>query len=616
MKKILQRFCIVLMAAAVMLTGVHVSAFAVTESSSEEQTAEVTALLDSYGRLFGKIGTCINLEQLKDAATLKLVKEQYNSITLENEMKPDYLLRSYWPEFLSIEDAKQRGYYIPDSYKETTVPALHFSTVDEVLQICYENGLGLRGHTLVWHSQTPEWFFRINYDKEQDYVDAETMNARMEFYIRTVMGHICESPYGDVLYAWDVVNEYLNSPEEGFWNGVYGKRDSYVKKAFEYANAALEAYGKREQVELFCTDFNTYMNADKMIALVQYVNSEKHLCDGVGMQSHLGTDFPLEEWYLETVKKFIDSGFTVQIAELDIGNEGEQRQADYCYRIFNGLIDLQLQKQGITGLTLWGLADSVSWRKEQSPLLFSEPGVAKASYHRVMDAYKEREEELNAYYEKQEVKPTGTPEQTPSPTDTPEPEQTPSPTVTQIPEPTATPTQNPMNRPQHESHVGQTFVFGNLKYKVTKDDDGGREVRVTSLRKKVNTLTIPKTVANTQWKETFKVTSIKAKAFKGQTFKKVVIKANVTKIGPNAFKNCRKLKNAVLGKNVKSIGARAFFGCKNLKKVTIKSTVLESVKKNAFKRISKRAVIKVPESRKKVYKNLIKGKITRGVKIK
>lgn len=167
----------------------------------------------------------------------------------------------------------------------------------------------------------------------------------------------------------------------------------------------------------------------------------------------------------------------------------------------------------------------------------------------------------------------------------------------------------------HTSHVGKTFVVNGLKYKVTKDSDSGREVRVTGMTTKKSTLTIPAKVTNINWAESFKVTSVKAKIFKGSAITKAVIGKNVTKIGPNAFKGCTKLKTVTIGKSVKTIGIKAFYGCSKLKKVNIKSAVLRSVKKGAFKKISAKAVIKVPVGKKNAYTKKLKGKIAKGVTI-
>ncbi|MDC7293694.1 endo-1,4-beta-xylanase, partial [Butyrivibrio sp. DSM 10294] len=106
-------------------------------------------LLNTYGAQYGYSGTCINLYQLRDSSQLSILKQHYNSITLENEMKPDALLGGS-ARLISVSQAKNQGYYIPSGYNEQYVPQINFNTVDEVMKICYQNGLKMRAHTLVW----------------------------------------------------------------------------------------------------------------------------------------------------------------------------------------------------------------------------------------------------------------------------------------------------------------------------------------------------------------------------------------------------------------------------------------------------------------------------------
>ena len=142
--------------------------------------------------MFGKVGTTLNAGQISDSNAINATKKEYNSVTAENEMKPDAIL-GYSANVISISEAKALGYYIPDNYPESTVPKLNFTTVDNMLKLCYDNGLSMRGHTLVWHSQTPDWYFRNGYNNNGGYVTPEVMNKRMEFYIKTVMGHVFSS---------------------------------------------------------------------------------------------------------------------------------------------------------------------------------------------------------------------------------------------------------------------------------------------------------------------------------------------------------------------------------------------------------------------------------------
>ncbi|GFH93633.1 endo-1,4-beta-xylanase Y [Lachnospiraceae bacterium] len=347
-------------------------------------------LLNTYGSLFGYSGTCINLSQLRDANTLSHVKTHYNSITLENEMKPDAML-GYSPKLITKEAAVNAGYYVPSSCTETYLPAINFDTLDEVLRICYENGLSVRAHTLVWHSQTPDWFFRVGYSKDYGYVSAAQMDIRMEYYIKSIMNHVYTSKYGRIVYAWDVVNEYLHAENSG-WQAIYGNvttSPAFVKRAFQYAYDCINYFGLTDSVSLLYNDYNTYMEVDDVIKMIRYINSDRKICNGVGMQSHLGTNFPSVEYYTTALQSFVNAGFEVQITELDVVNKGDADQANYMYDLMSNILKVKKNGGNITGITFWGISDDVTWIKGQKPLLFSTLGVAKNAYYRVMDAYRD-----------------------------------------------------------------------------------------------------------------------------------------------------------------------------------------------------------------------------------
>ena len=361
-----------------------------TGGSTEGKPVEAN-LRNTYGAKYGYSGTCINLYQLRDANQLNILKKHYNSITLENEMKPDALLGGS-AKLISVSQAKNQGYYIPDNYKESYVPQINFNTVDEVMKICYNNGLKMRAHTLVWHSQTPTWFFRNGYSAGNGFVNASTMDARLEMYIKTVMNHVYLSEYGkDVVYAWDIANEYLHAQNSG-WEAVYGKcgtTPAFLQKAFTYASQTLDYFKIRDKVSLFYNDFNTYMGVNDTIKLVNYINSNGKVCDGVGMQSHIGTNFPSVDYYMTALKAFINAGFEVQITEIDITNKGDRDMATYAYNLFKQINALKKTGAKITGVTWWGLSDETTWISNSKPLLFSTPGTPKQSYYKVIQAYTE-----------------------------------------------------------------------------------------------------------------------------------------------------------------------------------------------------------------------------------
>ena len=377
-------------ACSVLLCILRLGSILVPSSSDKRSSAASSSLLSTYGSLFGRSGNCVSLSQLQNSSTLAHIKSQYNSITLENEMKPDALL-GYSPSLITRDSAKNLGYYVSGSFTESYVPKINFDTVDKVLKICYENGIGVRAHTLVWHSQTPDWFFRVGYSTKYGYVSQDQMNKRMEYYIKTVMNHVYTSKYGSCVYAWDVVNEYLHATTSG-WEKIYGARTTrpaFVKRAFQYAYDCIKYFGLTNKVSLFYNDFNTYMEVNVVITMINYINSDGKICNGVGMQSHLSTSYPSVAYYTQAVQSFVNAGFEVQITELDATNKGDQDLANYLYSLMKNVISIKKAGGKITGLTIWGLADDVTWIKGQKPLLFSTIGNPKTAYWSVLQAYKD-----------------------------------------------------------------------------------------------------------------------------------------------------------------------------------------------------------------------------------
>ena len=346
-------------------------------------------LMNTYGTVFENSGVCIaQAKNLENVYTVKLVKKHYNSISLENEMKPDAIMGGS-PTLITIDEAKALGYVIPENYKDTMVPKLNFTATDLAMKLCSENDLKLRFHTLVWHSQTPDWFFRTDYSANNDLTTTDVMDARMEFYIRSIMKHVYDSEYGDCVYTWDVVNEYWNATPNN-WIAIYGQQNhtpSFVKLAFQIADDVLREYNIREKVTLVFNDFNTYMNSQHLVAIMEFINSDGKICDAFGMQAHLDTGYPSTDLFKNTVKKFLDTGCEVQITELDVTCNNDTTQANYYYNLMKGILELKKEGGNISAITYWGMGDDHSWRGDRTPLLFSMPGIAKPAYYKVLQAY-------------------------------------------------------------------------------------------------------------------------------------------------------------------------------------------------------------------------------------
>ena len=390
----------------------------------EPQDTSVPAMKKIFKDVIDNVGTCINYnemeengwQKLQNTDTMKVVDYHFNSFTLENEMNPDNMLNKNTMIF--VADAKADGYVISDDYKESVVPALALETIDEVLATAKQHNLRMRAHTLIWYQQTPTWFFKEDYSDDGNIVDASTMNARLEFYVRTIMRYTMQKEKeltgeaGSLVYAWDVLNEYVhrtNQPTTPTWTDVYGEmglKPTYIKAAFEYAYDELKKENVQDKVTLFCNDYDTYFNVNNELALISYINQgeEAKICGGIGMQSHLDIKRPTLEEYGNALKAFMNAGLEVQITELDItinfdtdgvaGDYGDSPSYDYkderetdsdqaafTKDFIKQIVDIQknrdktISPKGITGITVWGISDQTSWRGSCKPLFFTRKSV-------------------------------------------------------------------------------------------------------------------------------------------------------------------------------------------------------------------------------------------------
>lgn len=349
--------------------------------------------------IFGHVGTCNTYTQMKDYKGFTTTL--YNSVTMENETKPLSLLNAG-----NISNTPPEGYIIPDSYKDVKYPVINFSTIDNVINTAYEYGLSIRFHVLVWHSQTPSFFFMKGYNEENGYTTKEYMDGRLEYYVRNVMEHIYNTPHGkDVVYCIDVANEYFHNYDKGSkskWNAIYypeersesdrTNKPEYIKRAFEIAYDELEKLGLAGTVKLFYNDYNTYEVTDDIITMINYINEDKKICDGVGMQSHLDVDYPtpgIGGKISDTIDAFTAQGYEIQITELDVTDyDNSGKQLKYYTDLITMLVTKKKNGSNITGITFWGLCDSNSWRRSGNPLLFSAIFSPKPVFYQFIDAAK------------------------------------------------------------------------------------------------------------------------------------------------------------------------------------------------------------------------------------
>ena len=258
-------------------------------------------------------GTGIMLSEITDDTLMELVEKHFNAVTFGNELKPDALFNYQLENSVKTKTVQFDGQDLLVPVVNDAGDSLDFSRADAMVDKILEwneanpdRRIRIRGHVLVWHSQTQEWFFHENYDISQPYVDKETMNRRLEWYISSVFDHYfgeaANGKYNGLFYGWDVVNEAVIgntyrtdtvSPAESLneirhgnnssWWHVY-KSNEFIINAFKYANK----YAPKD-VELYYNDFGETDNikSEGIIKLISDVKSaEGTRLDAFGMQKN------------------------------------------------------------------------------------------------------------------------------------------------------------------------------------------------------------------------------------------------------------------------------------------------------------------------------------------
>lgn len=367
------------------------------EDSDYDLTAALTepALKDLCGNYFtlgvGINGSTLENQTLNMPEYMAVVRKHFNSCTMTNLMKSAYLLD---------QQGSQQSAREGDGS-----PVLSYECIDPTLEWCQANGMRMRGHTLVWHAQAPDWFFRQGYDNEGEYVDRDTMLSRMESYISQLMTHVQDN-YPGVVYCWDVVNEAVD-PDKGDRNSSFLCRtesdgtpnpwyitigEDYVEMAFTYARK----YAAQD-VKLFYNDFNTFQvpKRDAIYTLCQSLK-EKGLIDGIGMQGYWGVDYPSDGMLELAIRKFAELDLELHITELSVGVSEEDeksftRQGQRYGAIFMMLEKLDEEGGGcanITNVTLFGLIDHYREGDTTNSRLFDSTYQPKPAFTRVMNMFK------------------------------------------------------------------------------------------------------------------------------------------------------------------------------------------------------------------------------------
>lgn len=385
-------------------------------------------------------GTAIMLSEISDDTLMELVEKHFNAVTFGNELKPDALFN------YQIDGNSVPTKTITFEGEELQVPivndagdSLDFSRADAMADKILEwnnahpdQKIRIRGHVLVWHSQTQEWFFHENYDITKPYVNKETMNRRLEWFISGVFDHYfgkaANGKYDGLFYGWDVVNEAvigntyrtdkvsaaeslseIRHGNNSSWWHVY-ESNEFIINAFKYANKYAPA-----NVELYYNDFGETDNT-KCEGIVKLINDVKSAegtrLDAFGMQAHYNVDGFSAAQFKSVAKKYAQAAGKVQLTELDFKasstydgtaatKESEYTKMAYCHKnLYEAIKVLKAEGANVSGITVWGVIEPNSWLHSQSdlgggasgsaqcPLLFDGNYKAKPAYWAYVDASK------------------------------------------------------------------------------------------------------------------------------------------------------------------------------------------------------------------------------------
>lgn len=336
---------------------------------------EVPSLKAFYRDDF-RIGAAIVPQWLNDAGKAAALRRHFSSISAENVAKPESLL--------------SRAATIAAGSNTRAVFTL--TPMRSIMDWAAENGIAVRFHVLVWHNQTPRWFFAENWSDAPDapLVSREVMQERMRHYICDVMREV-NAAWPGLVYAWDVVNEAIepdhHAPNcfrtKSCWYQIFG--EDFVAEAFRIARAC-RVNGQK----LFYNDFNVAQpeKTPWVYQLVKRLNDEG-LIDGVGFQTHIGLDYPSFADYEQAIRDFSAMGLTIESTEMDIRVDDAsplaQMRLAVRYRDYFQMMR-RLRREGmlIDSITLWGLTDDrswlLNWKGTGNPLLFDGMLRAKAAY--------------------------------------------------------------------------------------------------------------------------------------------------------------------------------------------------------------------------------------------
>ncbi|MCX7798004.1 MAG: endo-1,4-beta-xylanase [Melioribacter sp.] len=318
-----------------------------------------------------------------------LIKYHMNSMSPGNNMKPQY----------TVDIAASAAAYNNAANKDSADihPIVKFNA-DLIAQLNWakRQGFTFRGHTLIWHSQTPAEFFRSGYTMNGPRLSKEKMIKRMENYIKEVIRLIHEGWPG-LLSAMDVVNEAVNDngtdrTTDSEWYLTFGD-NSYIMKAFEFTRKYTIEYGET-QIKLYYNDYNTHLpaKADGIVRICKPIYQAGYL-DGIGMQEHDALTSPTAAQWIASYNKFYPICNEMAVTELDVTTSSAnpsafvlQQQANQYAQLFKCFVERSYfsGRGKIISVSKDGLNDQYTFKTNQSSSLWDSRNQCKPAFYAVV----------------------------------------------------------------------------------------------------------------------------------------------------------------------------------------------------------------------------------------
>ena len=344
-----------------------IAAFVAACGNQKATVVEEPSLKDAVGDKF-LMGVALNVNQSSgvDTSSIKLVKQHFNSIVAENCMKCEVI----HPE--------------EDRYD--------FTLADQFVSFGEKNGMAVIGHCLIWHSQLAPWFC---VDEKGNNVTPEVLKQRMKDHITTIV-----TRYKGRIKGWDVVNEAIledGSYRKSKFYEILG--EEFIPLAFQYAHEA------DPDAELYYNDYAMNMPGKRegVVKLVSSLKEKGIRIEAVGMQGHMGMDYPDINEFEQSIVAFAGTGVKVMVTEWDMSalptvkqsanisdtvayqkmlNPYPETLPDSVSKAWNNRMKqffglFEKHADVISRVTAWGVSDSDSWKNDfpvkgrhDYPLLF------------------------------------------------------------------------------------------------------------------------------------------------------------------------------------------------------------------------------------------------------